>query len=81
MTVKGHICEIHRLKGHISFGGGSGRLPWYEGAYEVTPKAYTEQILETAQKSMHENVTVHKVPRYDVDNPFGGKTVSIAVEV
>lgn len=48
----------------------------YDGAYEVTP-AFEEQVLDTKDKIMSENVTVHKIPRYDVSNEAGGKTVYI----
>lgn len=70
------VCVMSEI---VTTGGGD--LPWYNGAYEVTPRAYNEQVLQTAQKSMREDVVVHKVPRYDVDNPFGGQTISIATEV
>ena len=48
----------------------------YNGEYEVTPK-FEEQTLETKDKIMSENVTIHKIPRYDVSNEAGGKTVYI----
>ena len=51
----------------------------YNGEYEVTP-TFAEQILETKDKIMSENVTVHKIPRYDVANEAGGVTVYIATE-
>lgn len=49
----------------------------YQGAYEVTPLARTEQTLETANKLMTDDVTVHKVPYYETSNPYG-TTVYIA---
>lgn len=58
--------------------GGSGTP--YTGAYEVTPKAYEEQILETARKYLTQNVTVHEVPYYVTSNQ-SGETVYIASEV
>lgn len=79
--INGHIALGDSLDGHISGYRGGGALPWYEGDYIVTPKAYTDQVLPTAQKSMHDDITVLKVPKYDVDNPYGGTTVSIAMEV
>lgn len=53
---------------------------YYTGLYEVTPKAYDEQILETAHKMMADNVTVHVVPYYEASNATGD-TVYIASEV
>lgn len=53
---------------------------FYHGSYEVTPKAYTEQVLETAQKLMAHDVTVFQVPYYETSN-VSGTTVYIAKEV
>lgn len=56
-----------------------GALPYYTGAYEVTPKTYG-QILSTKNKSMAENVRVFSIPYFEVSNPQGGKTVTIGEE-
>ena len=53
----------------------------YEGPYEVTPRAYNEIILETKNKTMEDDVTVHKVPYYETSNIFDGKTAYIAEEL
>lgn len=58
--------------------GGTGTP--YSGPYEVTPKAYDEQILETAHKYLTQNVTVYEVPYYETSN-LSGETVYIASEV
>lgn len=52
----------------------------YHGPYEVTPKAYEAQVLQTINKTLINNVTVFKVPYYEVSN-LSGKTVYIAEEV
>lgn len=52
----------------------------YRGAYEVTPKV-DEQVLQTAQKLMADDVTINAIPIYDVSNNSGGSTVYIAREV
>lgn len=49
----------------------------YDGEYKVTPKV-TEQVLPTAKKFMNADVTVAKIPIYDVSNNSGGTTVYIA---
>lgn len=49
----------------------------YTGEYIVTPKAFTEQTLETAHKVMSDNVTVLEIPYYETSNLHGGKTVFI----
>lgn len=48
----------------------------YEGPYEVTPKT-VEQILETKDKNMVDDVTVHEIPYAEVSNTYG-TTVTIA---
>lgn len=49
----------------------------YEGAYEVTPEAYNEQTLETANKLLTADVNVKEIPYYETTNPGGGYTVII----
>lgn len=62
----------------VEYGQG-GRLPDYEGSYEVTPKL-VDQILPTKDKSMTNNVVVNEVPVVRVSNPSGGKTCTICAE-
>lgn len=51
-----------------------GRLPPYTGSYTVTPDFADDIILPTANKSMTDNMTVEKVPSYEVENESGGIT-------
>lgn len=48
----------------------------YQGVYEVTPTA-SEQYLQTANKTLKQNVTVHSTPYYEASNEQGGYTVTI----
>lgn len=48
----------------------------YDGAYEVTPSK-DEELLETKNKKLIDNVTVHAVPYSEVSNESGGYTVTI----
>jgi hypothetical protein len=66
--------------GYGGSSGGGSSVPVYTGTYEVTPKANTEQTLQTAGKQLLENVTVHEVPYYETSNT-SGTTVYIANEV
>jgi len=50
----------------------------YEGSYEVTPKAHSDQTLDTKGKLMTDDVTVFKIPYYETSNLFDGLTVFIA---
>ena len=60
-------------------GGGSGRLPDYIGAYEVDPRK-VEQVLETKNKSMREDVIVHPIFYAETGNVGGGFTAVIGLE-
>lgn len=51
----------------------------YEGQYDITPKV-TEQIMQTANKYMIDDVTIRKIPVYKVSNTSGGTTVYIGTE-
>lgn len=54
--------------------------PPYEGEYKVTPKVI-EQTLPTAKKLLSEDVTIKKIPYFEVSNTSGGNTVYIGNEV
>lgn len=58
----------------------SGDVPVYDGAYSVTPKVYEETTLETKQKLMQNNVTVSRIPQYQVSNDADGVTLIIGEE-
>lgn len=60
-------------------GGSEGRLPYYLGTYEVDPRK-VEQTLETANKSMREDVVVHPIFYAETSNPSGGYTAVIGYE-
>ena len=60
-------------------GGGSGRLPYYTGEYEVDPRK-VEQTLETKNKSMKEDVIVHPIFYAETSNVSGGLTAVIGME-
>lgn len=52
----------------------------YSGAYEVTPKTYVPVVLETMRRTMRDNVTVEKIPQFEVSNESGGTTLIIGEE-
>ena len=49
----------------------TSELPTYEGEYEVTPKVYENKTLQTKNHSMKDNITVKKIPQYEVSNDNG----------
>ena len=59
--------------------GGGSPLPYYDGSYQVVPRKI-EQVLDTKNKSMRDDVTVNAINYSEVSNPQGGKTVNIGYE-
>lgn len=52
----------------------------YEGEYQVTPKAFNEQTLDTANKILAQDIIVKEVPYYETGNEANGTTSYIARE-
>ena len=52
----------------------------YEGAYDVVPSTYQDKVLKTRNLSMTKDVTVRKIPQYEVSNDAGGTTFIIGEE-
>ena len=73
-SVAGIEAELGAVQ--VSVMGGTP----YDGPYAVTPATYREQVLATKNKSMRENVTVGKIPVYEVSNVTGGLTLTIGIE-
>ena len=74
------VGDHHKVQGTLTIPTTPG-LELYGGPYEVTPKAWEEQVLETEGKLMADDVTVFKVPYYETSNLFDGKTAYIAEEI
>ena len=56
-----------------------GRPPFYPPR-RSTPRTYEETRLETKDKLMPDDVTVRKIPRYEVSNDCGGVTLIMGDE-
>ena len=52
----------------------------YEGDYEVTPSTYNDKVMATRNLVMTKDVTVRKIPQFEVSNTAGGKTLIIGEE-
>ncbi len=52
----------------------------YEGDYEVTPKIYDPVVLPTRDRYLSRDVTVAKIPQYEVSNTSGGVTLIMGDE-
>ncbi len=77
-TLRGKLSDETGLNGNICV---TKEYNTYTGEYEVTPKAFTPQVLETANKVMKENVTIAEVPYWETSNESDGTTAYIAKEV
>lgn len=75
--LTGRVIQKSGVSGTIGIPYGSNR---YTGQYEVTPKANEETVLETANKTLLDDITVLKVPYQETTNLSGGKTIVIAQE-
>lgn len=51
--------------------------PAYTGETVIIPKIAEDQVLQTAMKTVTENITVKEIPVHTVSNPQGGNTVYI----
>ena len=52
----------------------------YEGEYDVTPSTYKDKVLATRNLVMTKDVTVRKIPQFEVSNTSDGKTLIIGEE-
>lgn len=75
--VSGRINKKADISGTVSIPIGGKR---YTGEYTVTPKAFDNQTLETANKTLIDDVTVKKIPYQETTNLSGGMTIIIAQE-
>lgn len=76
-TLSGTLSAPEGISGLLTIPSAVG-VDVYDGDYLVVPKAYNDQVLETAQKLLLDNVTVTRVPYYETSNLFDGKTAYIA---
>ena len=75
LSVGGDIDTQSSLivEGKVTIGGGGET---YEGEYVITPHTY-EQVFETKNKTMKDDLTVLEIPYDETTNPYG-TTVVIA---
>ncbi len=57
----------------------SGGEP-YSGAYEITPKVDQSVVLNTKNKVLAKDITVKKIPQFEVSNEANGKTLIVGEE-
>ena len=82
VSLRGSISEEEQLSGKISDAATKPpAYPPYTGQYQVTPSISGEQVLETKDKYMTDNLVVLEVPYSEVSNTADGITVYIGKEV
>ena len=52
----------------------------YEGDYEITPSTYNDKVMATQNMVMSKDVTIRKIPQFEVSNTADGKTLIIGEE-
>lgn len=52
----------------------------YTGPYEITPQLYKNILLPTKGTMPKEDITVFKIPQYEVSNEAGGTTLILGGE-
>ncbi len=85
-SISGRLDGSCVLHGTLSgFGQLSGTLflperlrQVYEGPYEAYPHT-AEQVLDTKDKLMTNDITIHTISITRTDNPAGGRTVCIGI--
>ena len=68
-----------RIGAHCLTGTAVVSAPEYSGPYDITP-LFTAQVLPTAKKLMQKDVTIRKIPQYEVSNDSSGYTLIIGDE-
>lgn len=58
---------------------GAAPVPEYAGPYDITP-LFSAQTLPTAKRLMQQDVTIRKIPQYEVSNDSSGYTLIIGDE-
>lgn len=74
-SIKGSITTKEKISGFVNVGG-MIQQESYDGSYEVTP-TIGQQILQTKNKTMVNDLTIKSIPYSESDNSAGGITVTI----
>lgn len=87
-VLTGRVIANGSLRGRIQgnafiFGAiqaGISDVPKYAGETTVTPKVENETVLPTRDKIVKDDITVLKIPKFEVSNDSGGYTLIIGEE-
>lgn len=78
-SLSGQFTTTGKLVGEVVIPT-SVHTELYEGNYVITPKVSDDVVLLTKEKVLKDNLTVQKIPQYEVSNDAGGKTFIIGDE-
>lgn len=73
--LSGKLSRVYGLSGNTS------NNIRYAGDYSVTPKAFENQTLATAQKLLEKDIVINEIPYFETSNDSNGITAYIAKEV
>lgn len=76
--IQVRVAQQHAVSVRIT-GTAVVSAPEYSGPYDITP-LFTAQVLPTAKKLMQKDVTIRKIPQYEVANDSSGYTLIIGEE-
>ena len=74
-NLKGSITTKEKISGFVNVAG-MIQQESYDGSYEVTP-TLVQQILQTKNKTMVNDLTIKSIPYSEVTNTSNGITVTI----
>lgn len=77
-SLSGRIHGTAFISGAIQ--AGISDVPKYAGETTVTPKVENETVLPTRDKIVKDDITVLKIPKFEVSNDSGGYTLIIGEE-
>ena len=77
-SLSGRIHGTAFISGAIQ--AGISDVPKYAGETTVTPKVENETVLPTRDKIVKDDITVLKIPQFEVSNTSGGYTLIIGEE-
>lgn len=74
-SLKGSITTKEKISGFVNVGG-MIKQESYNGSYEIIP-TIEQQILQTKNKTMINDLTIKSIPYSEVTNTSNGITVTI----
>lgn len=76
-SITGYISPMATLKGSLSGVSTTPQHEIYTGTYNVSPKPFETQVLETSNKLLTDDIVVTEIPFHETTNPSNGLTVYI----